>query len=129
IDVPQLIDGLVSLIIPSLGPTVRIETRFHGSPLAAITDSGQLETAVLNLCVNGRDAMPEGGIITIDVRAETLAEGNEQGLEPGTYLCLSVTDEGEGMDPETLSRAAEPFFTTKGVGKGSGLGLPMVHGL
>ena len=129
VDVPQLIEGMVSLIVPSLGPTVRIETRFEGSPLAAITDAGQLETAVLNLCVNSRDAMPDGGVITIAVRAELLGEGNAQGLDAGAYLCLSVTDQGDGMDAETLAKAAEPFFTTKGVGKGSGLGLPMVHGL
>ena len=129
IDVPQLIDGLVSLIVPSLGPTVRIETQFNGSPLAAITDSTQLETAVLNLCVNSRDAMPNGGVITIAVRAEKLASGNAQGLNAGPYLCVAVSDQGEGMDADTLAKAAEPFFTTKGVGKGSGLGLPMVHGL
>jgi len=129
IDVPQLIDGLVSLIIPSLGPTVRVETRFEGGPLAAITDAGQLETAVLNLCVNSRDAMPDGGVITISARTQVLDEGNPQGLVAGAYLCLSVADQGEGMDAETLAKAAEPFFTTKGVGKGSGLGLPMVHGL
>lgn len=129
VDVPQLIDGMVSLIVPSLGPTVRIETRFEGSPLAAITDASQLETAVLNLCVNSRDAMPDGGVISIAVRAELLGEGNAQGLDAGAYLCLSVADEGDGMDPETLAKAAEPFFTTKGIGKGSGLGLPMVHGL
>lgn len=129
VDVPQLIDGMVSLIIPSLGPTVRIETSFSGAPLAAITDPSQLETALLNLCVNSRDAMPNGGVITIAVHGEMLAEGNEQGLNPGPYLCLSVSDQGEGMDADTLAKAAEPFFTTKGIGKGSGLGLPMVHGL
>ncbi len=129
VDVPQLIDGLVSLIVPSLGPTVSIETKFEGAPLAAITDASQLETAVLNLCVNSRDAMPDGGVITIAARVEKLDAGNKQGLNPGAYLCLAVSDQGEGMDAETLAKAAEPFFTTKGVGKGSGLGLPMVHGL
>ena len=129
VDVPQLIEGLVSLIIPSLGPGIIIEKRFNGSPLAAVTDPSQLETAVLNLCVNSRDAMPHGGVITIAVRNERLEEANPQGLAPGAYLCLSVSDQGEGMDAETLEKAAEPFFTTKGVGKGSGLGLPMVHGL
>jgi CheY-like chemotaxis protein len=108
---------------------VRIDTRFEGAPLAAITDAGQLETAVLNLCVNSRDAMPDGGVITITVRAEMLDASNAQGLDGGAYICLSVADQGEGMDPQTLAKAAEPFFTTKGVGKGSGLGLPMVHGL
>lgn len=129
VDVPALIEGLVSLIMPSLGPGTRIDTRFEAGPLAAVTDPNQLETALLNLCVNSRDAMPQGGVITIAVRHETLAEGNDRGLSAGSYLCLAVSDQGEGMDAETLAKAAEPFFTTKGIGKGSGLGLPMVHGL
>ncbi|HEY9011298.1 MAG TPA: ATP-binding protein, partial [Devosia sp.] len=112
-----------------LGPVTRVETRFDGEPLAAITDPNQLETALLNLCVNARDAMPDGGLIRISAHHETLEEDNSQQLAPGDYVCLTVSDDGEGMDEETLAKAAEPFFTTKGVGKGSGLGLPMVHGL
>ena len=129
VDVQSLIDDLVSLIVPSLGPSTRAETRFEGPSLVAVTDPSQLETAVLNLCVNARDAMPDGGVITISVGNRTLVEGNAEGLAPGNYLRLAVLDEGEGMDEATLAKAAEPFFTTKGVGKGSGLGLPMVHGL
>jgi PAS domain S-box-containing protein len=129
VEIPGLIDGLIDLIVPSLGPATRIETDFEGDALAAVTDPGQLETAILNLCVNSRDAMPQGGIITISARNALLEAGNPQGLEPGTYVCLAVADKGEGMDADVLARAAEPFFTTKGIGKGSGLGLPMVHGL
>jgi CheY-like chemotaxis protein len=94
-----------------------------------MVDPNQLEMALLNLAVNARDAMPQGGPITIGTREEALAAGNEMALPPGRYVALSVTDRGEGMDEETLARATEPFFTTKGIGKGTGLGLSTVHGL
>src|SRR5215831_9503651 len=90
-------------------------------------DPNHLEMALLNLAVNARDAMPEGGFIVLAARAETIPSA-EAGLKPGSYVCLSVIDGGEGMDEATLARAGEPFFTTKGIGKGTGLGLPMVHG-
>src|SRR5207245_1465432 len=88
----------------------------------------QLELALLNLAVNARDAMPDGGSIIVAARVERLAEQKDE-LAPGRYVCLSVTDTGEGMDAKTLAHATEPFFTTKGVGKGTGLGLSMVHGM
>src|SRR6201999_4462379 len=78
---------------------------------------------------NGRDAMDGTGRITITAREETIGTGNARSVEPGRYICLSVTDQGSGMDEATLAKATEPFFTTKGVGKGTGLGLPMVHGM
>ena len=84
---------------------------------------------MLNLAVNARDAMPEGGTVTIAAREEAIAPGHATGLPLGRYVCLSVTDNGEDMDEATLTRATEPFFTTKGIGKGTGLGLPMVHGM
>jgi CheY-like chemotaxis protein len=84
---------------------------------------------LLNLAVNARDAMPDGGLLTIATRSEEAAPGRAGTLKPGRYVCLSVIDTGEGMDADTLSRAAEPFFTTKGPGKGTGLGLSAVHGL
>jgi len=87
-----------------------------------------LETALLNLVVNARDAMPEGGVITISARPRK-SEPATADLDAGDYIGLVVSDVGEGMDAETLQRATEPFFTTKGVGKGTGLGLSMVHGL
>jgi CheY-like chemotaxis protein len=85
--------------------------------------------ALLNLAVNARDAMPEGGQIILAARDEIVRAGESEGLKPGRYVCLSMSDTGEGMDQATLDRATEPFFTTKGPGKGTGLGLPMVHGL
>src|SRR5262249_15003532 len=88
-----------------------------------------LEMALLNLAVNARDAMPDGGTITIGAREEKVMAGATSGLKAGRYVCLSVTDTGEGMDKATLERAMEPFFTTKGIGGGTGLGLSMVHGM
>ena len=105
-----------------------IETRFPLSLQRVKTDPNQLEMALLNLLVNARDAMPQGGPIVVAARPETIASGQGR-LRPGSYVCLSVTDTGEGMDDDTLSKAMDPFFTTKEVGKGTGLGLPMVHGL
>ena len=85
--------------------------------------------ALLNLAVNARDAMPEGGQIVLASREVFIRTDEPDGLKAGRYVCVSVSDSGEGMDQATLSRAMEPFFTTKGPGKGTGLGLPMVHGL
>ena len=91
-------------------------------------DSAQLETALLNLSLNGRDAMPDGGVLEIAARNVILQEGTVAGLAPGPYVGLSVTDTDSGMSPETLDRIFEPFFATKEVGKGTGLGLSMVYG-
>ena len=89
----------------------------------------ELETALLNLAINSRDAMPNGGTITISVVEHSVAAGHPTGLAPGAYACLVVADTGQGMDEATVARATEPFFTTKGIGKGTGLGLSMVDGL
>lgn len=129
VDLPTLVRGMTDLLQRSLGPTMSIETRFSLALPSVQADANQLELALLNLAVNARDAMPEGGVIIIAARKETISPGSQNGLAEGTYVCLSVTDTGEGMDEATLSRAMEPFFTTKGIGKGTGLGLPMVHGL
>jgi PAS domain S-box-containing protein len=129
VDVPALVRGMSELMQRSIGPTISIEARFPAALAPAATDPHQLETALLNLVINARDAMPNGGEIAIGGREERLPEDNDSRLPAGRYICLSVTDAGEGMDAETLNRATEPFFTTKGVGKGTGLGLPMVHGL
>ncbi|RYY63735.1 MAG: response regulator, partial [Comamonadaceae bacterium] len=96
---------------------------------AAQADPNQLEMALLNLSVNARDAMPEGGTLRIAADSEAIGHGHRSQLQPGTYIRLAVADTGEGMDEATLARAVEPFFSTKGVGKGTGLGLSMVHGL
>ena len=128
-DLALLVEGMVDLLQRSIGPGVRIQTRFPPSLGLVQADQNQLELALLNLTVNARDASREGGVIEIAAREETVDMRHPTGLLPGNYICLSVTDHGEGMDSETLARAAEPFFTTKGVGKGTGLGLPMVHGM
>ncbi len=129
IDLTQVVEDMHDLLVPSMGPLVTIETRFPpgGLPLAH-TDANQIETALLNLVVNARDAMPEGGVIVISGQEREFRAG-ETSLPAGHYVALTVTDTGIGMDADTLARAAEPFFTTKGIGKGTGLGLSMVHGL
>jgi PAS domain S-box-containing protein len=126
VDIATLVHGMAELLDQALGPTVGIDMRFPLRLPAVQTDPHQLELALLNLVVNARDAMPAGGTIVITARE---AEPPAAGLSPGRYVCLSVSDKGEGMDAATLARATEPFFTTKGVGKGTGLGLPMVHGV
>jgi len=128
VDLSQLVHGMVRLLQSSIGPAIDITVRFPPDLPPVRTDSNQLETGLLNLAVNARDAMPNGGNITIAATAETVA-GADGPLEAGEYVRLCVSDTGAGMDPETLARATEPFFTTKGVGKGTGLGLSMVHGL
>ena len=128
-DLHQLVAGMTELLQRSLGPQIGIETRFSDNLEAVLADSNQLELALLNLAVNARDAMPDGGGIVIGARNETVGAGHSTKLPPGNYVCLWVTDSGSGMDAETLSHATEPFFTTKGVGRGTGLGLSMVHGL
>jgi PAS domain S-box-containing protein len=129
VDLPNLVHGMTDLLQRSIGPQVHIETRFPLGLPRVMVDAHQCELALLNLTVNARDAMPEGGTITIAGREVTEAEAGASDLPQGRYACLSVTDTGAGMDAETLARAQEPFFTTKGVGKGTGLGLPMVQGL
>jgi PAS domain S-box-containing protein len=129
IDLPALVRGMTELLRRTLGPTMTIDTQLPDRLASVQADANQLELALLNLAMNARDAMPDGGTITIAAREETVAAGEGGRLVPGRYICLSVSDTGEGMDEATLKRAAEPFFTTKGVGKGTGLGLSMVHGL
>lgn len=129
IGIPELVRGMSELIQRSLGPSVKIETRFPLGLMPVKVDANQLEMALLNLAVNARDAMPGGGDIVVAAREEAIAHDHHySGLKEGRYVCLSVTDTGEGMDSETLRRAAEPFYTTKEIGKGTGLGLSMVHG-
>ncbi|WP_413043524.1 PAS domain S-box protein [Pseudomonas sp. YJ42] len=128
VEVPALVQGMADLLRQSLGPRIQIETRFPLSLKPVLADVNQLEMALLNLAVNARDAMPEGGTVTISAREHRL-DSTDGPLASGNYLCLAVTDEGEGMDEATLAQAMEPFFTTKDVGKGTGLGLSIVHGL
>jgi CheY-like chemotaxis protein len=119
---------MTELLTRSLGPAIRITTTFPAGLPGVKADPNQLEMALLNLAVNARDAMPLGGSIVVSAKIEFVADANGLGIEPGSYVRLSVSDTGLGMDAETLARATEPFFTTKGVGKGTGLGLSMIQG-
>jgi signal transduction histidine kinase len=129
VDVAKLVDGMIEMLSRSLGPTVRLETDFHVDLARTRVDPNQLELALLNLAVNARDAMPLGGTLTIAAHAERVGAGDLPGLAPGHYVCIAVQDTGCGMEEATLKRAAEPFFTTKDRGRGTGLGLSMVDGL
>lgn len=129
VEIPALVQGMADLIKRALGPSLVIETRFPLSLDAVTADVNQLEMALLNLVMNARDAMTDGGKIIVTAEAHLLVDSNPHDLSPGRYVSLCVVDQGAGMDADTLARAMEPFFTTKGVGKGTGLGLSMVHGL
>jgi PAS domain S-box-containing protein len=127
VDLARLVSGITEMLQRTLGPTIEIETEIpEGLPPIRV-DENQLELAVLNLAVNAKDAMPAGGRLIL--RADETTGRAKPILEAGNYVRLSITDAGEGMDAATLSRATEPFFTTKGAGKGTGLGLAMVRGL
>ena len=130
VDIAALVHGLGDLLRGSLGPMVQIETRFAPGLPCARVDANQLELALVNLAVNARDAMIDSkGKVVIAAREEAVAPNAASGLAPGAYVCVSVADTGGGMDEQTLARATEPFFTTKGHGRGTGLGLSMVQGL
>lgn len=127
IDVPALVADMRGLLERTIGPSWRIEMDFPDRLPVVSADVNQLEMALVNLAVNARDAMPDGGRICIrGVEHEVV--GEVRGLTSGHYVRMTVSDEGSGMDAATLARATEPFFTTKGVGKGTGLGLSMIHG-
>ncbi len=129
VDVEQLVAGMAQLISSTTGPQIKVVVQADKGLPPAKADPNQLEMALLNLAVNARDAMLDGGTLRITVEAETVEREHRAGLKPGRYLHLSVSDTGIGMDEATLARAIEPFFSTKGIGKGTGLGLSMVHGL
>jgi PAS domain S-box-containing protein len=129
IDVATMLAGMSELLAQAVGPTVDLETQVSRNLPCITTDQGQLENALLNLVVNARDAMPGGGKVSILAKSITVDADGDLELTPGSYVCITVKDTGEGMDAETLARVREPFFTTKGVGKGTGLGLSMVDGL
>jgi PAS domain S-box-containing protein len=125
IALPRHVEGMRELLDGSLGGDVRVTTAFDPDVWAVRADAGEFETALLNLCVNARDAMPNGGTITIAARNRSDLRENEL---TGDFVEVSVTDTGEGMDAETVARCLEPFYTTKDIGKGSGLGLAQVYG-
>ncbi len=123
VNLSELVNGMIEMLKRSLGPTVRIELRFDPKIPDIRVDANQLELALLNLCLNARDAMADGGHLRISARAAETHDGSAR------LVRLSVEVSGIGMDEATLKRCAEPFFTTKGLGKGTGLGLSSVHGL
>ncbi|MDM0056744.1 hybrid sensor histidine kinase/response regulator [Variovorax fucosicus] len=127
VHLPFLIGGMTDMLERTLGPTILIERKFAESLSPVLVDPHQLELAILNLAVNARDAMPNGGTLRLEATQEVST--TSQGRQGGEFVRLSVSDSGSGMNPEVLARAMEPFFTTKGVGKGTGLGLAMVQGL
>ncbi|HEY0163915.1 MAG TPA: ATP-binding protein, partial [Sphingomicrobium sp.] len=127
VEVTELIKGMEDLVSRSIGPLIHVVFDLPDDIPPALIDPNQLELAVLNLAINARDAMPNGGRLRIAV--DTREGDRLLDLPPGPYLCLSMSDNGVGMDPGTLAHAVEPFFSTKGLGRGTGLGLSMVHGL
>ncbi len=130
-DVVRLLHGMESLLRRTLGDDIEVAIVAGDASCVALVDAHQLENAVLNLCINARDAMPAGGRLTLDVQTRLLDADDQpqvDALQAGEYVVISVTDTGEGMGPETSSRAFEPFFNTKEVGRGTGLGLSMVYG-
>src|SRR3954468_24724996 len=129
VDVPSLVHSMVEMLGRSLGPGVQVSTDFEPGLPATRADPNQLELALLNLALNARDAMPLGGRLTISAHRERVGAGDVPGLAPGDYVCIAEQDTGHGMDEVTLKRATEPFYTTKGAGRGTGLGLSMVDGL
>jgi PAS domain S-box-containing protein len=129
VDLPQLVEGMADLVASTSGPRVRVVVDVGEDLPPVKADANQLEMAILNLAVNARDAMPDGGQLTIAAAEEAVGFRHRSRLPPSRYVRLSVSDTGIGMDEATLARAIEPFFSTKGIGKGTGLGLSMVHGL
>jgi signal transduction histidine kinase/ActR/RegA family two-component response regulator len=131
LDLNRLVAGMSELLRRTLGETISFETVLAGGLWFTFADSNQLENALLNLCVNARDAMPQGGRLTIETANAYLDDAYVRqfgDVAPGQYLLVCVADSGTGMAPEVLAKVFEPFFTTKPVGVGTGLGLAMVHG-
>ena len=129
IDVADIIENMRELIASTTGPQVKLELHLGENLPPARADANQLEMALLNLVVNARDGMPDGGALTITVAISEVRIGETKDLMPGHYISVVVKDTGVGMDELTLNKAIEPFFSTKGIGRGTGLGLSMVHGL
>jgi signal transduction histidine kinase/CheY-like chemotaxis protein len=129
-DINRLIAGMEELIRRTMGPDVKVEVVGAGGLWAVHVDISQLENSLLNLCINARDAMPDGGKLTIETANKWLDDrtARERDLPPGQYVSLCVTDTGTGMTPDVIARAFDPFFTTKPLGRGTGLGLSMIYG-
>jgi PAS domain S-box-containing protein len=129
-DANRLISGMADFVRRSVGPAVEVEIVLAAGLWSSLIDENQLENAILNLCINARDAMPDGGRLTIESANRWLdaRTARERDIPPGQYVSICVSDTGTGMTPETIARAFEPFYTTKPLGEGTGLGLSMVYG-
>jgi PAS domain S-box-containing protein len=129
-DVNRLVRNMEDLLRRTIGPAAHLEVVEAAGLWNTTIDQNQLENAILNLCINARDAMPDGGRITVETANKWLDQrtGEERDLVPGQYISVCVSDTGAGMTPDVIERAFEPFFTTKPIGQGTGLGLSMVYG-
>ncbi len=128
IDVARLWSSIDDLLTHTLGGLVQLEWHPLDGAACIYADESQLQLALMNLIINARDAMPDGGEVTVSASEEQFEDGNESGLKPGRYVRIRVTDTGAGIAAEHLEKVLEPFYSTKEVGKGTGLGLPMVYG-
>jgi len=130
VELNHMLQDLEPLLRRTIPESVRIRVDLSDEPLTVRADISQLEQVILNLAINARDAMPEGGVLHMSLSREHFREKEEASeIEPGTYALLSISDSGKGMDVETLSKVFEPFFSTKERARGTGLGLAMVHGI
>jgi signal transduction histidine kinase/CheY-like chemotaxis protein len=129
-DVNRLVAGMDELIRRTMGPAIQVKVIGDADLWPVLVDQNQLENALLNLCINARDAMPDGGSLTIETTNHEFegAEARALELDDGAYISLCVVDTGQGMTPDVIARAFDPFFTTKPIGEGTGLGLSMVYG-
>jgi len=130
IDANRLVSGMEELIRRTVGPSIKVETVLAAGLWTTICDPNQLENAVLNLCINARDAMPDGGRLTLETANAWVDDriAQERDMASGQYIAVCVSDSGTGMPPDVIARAFDPFFTTKPAGQGTGLGLSMVYG-
>jgi CheY-like chemotaxis protein len=131
VEANRLVAGMEDLLRRTLGPSISLEMVMAGGLWRTLCDAVQLESALLNLCINARDAMPDGGKLTIETANAHLDDAYaaaQRDVTPGQYVAICVTDTGVGMSAELISRVFEPFFTTKPIGQGTGLGLSMVYG-
>jgi PAS domain S-box-containing protein len=129
IDLNEIVTEMESMLRPLIGADVMLKTALDPALGPIVADPGQLNQVVMNLVVNAADAMPTGGVLSIETANAEVGEGSEGTIDPGSYVTLTVRDQGEGIDEETLRQIFEPFFTTKDAGKGTGLGLATVYGI
>ncbi|TXC72756.1 PAS domain S-box protein [Sphingomonas ginsenosidivorax] len=130
VDVDELVGSMTEIVSRTLGPSIELRVSTTPDIWRVLADAPQLESALLNLCINARDAMPDGGVLTIETGNKTLdvRSAAAQELPEGDYVSLCVTDTGTGMPPDVIARVFDPFFTTKPIGEGTGLGLSMIYG-